>query len=200
MRSLPVLVVVLLAAGCCKRDGGTSGTGAGGTAGAAPGAAGAAATAAPAATAADGLPADIPTSRTPAPSQADWDAAPTARVPTAAPNGCEVNMIREWVRVNCGKRAGVAPTEVTPRGGCSRDTYTSLRTSANLVTALSPRTHCEVEFSWGTAHTMFVADWAPGVRPGFAFQALPATPAPTASAAPAVSIRLPAGRVPVIRR
>ena len=186
--SLLLLALLLLACGRHNADQGTT-DGAGGST------LGTKATPAAAPLAADGLPADIPTTRTPAPSAADWEAAPSARVPSASPLGCEVNMIREWVRVNCGKRrSGAAPTGVQVRGsGCSRDTYTSMRSNSNLVTALSPKNRCEVEFTWGTERDLFVAEWSREARPALGFQTLPATAAPTAS------IQLPNGR-PSLRR
>lgn len=138
---------------------------------------------APDARAPDGMPVNIPTSRTAAPSLADWDAAPSLSVPTAAPLRCEVNMIREWVRVNCSgkRRSGGTPTALEVKGGCTRDTYTSMKTNANLVTALSRGNRCEVEFTWTDGKEIFVADFSGGKpRPALGFQTVPGTvPAPT---------------------
>lgn len=140
-----------------------------------------------AATGPDGMPLNIPTARTPAPSANDWTAATALRIPTARPLGCEVNMIREWVRVNCGKRrSGGTPTAVQVRGGCSQDTYTSMRANANLVTGLSSGHRCEVEFTWTDGKELFVVDWPRGKRPTLSFE-----PTAADNAAPSASARIP---------
>lgn len=139
----------------------------------------------------DGLPVNIPTARTPAPSVAEWNTAILLQVPSAVPQRCEVNMIREWVRVNCtGKRrSGGSPNGIKILGGCTQDTYTSMRSNSNLVTAISQGRRCEVEFSWTDGKEVFVAEWIRGKRPALGFQPAP-PPAPSASA-PMRILRLP---------
>ena len=122
--------------------------------------------------AADGMPVEIPTKRTPAPTLAEWDKAPPLREPTAAAARCVIKVVREWVRVDCsGERSpGGTPNGVEPQPGCPRDTYASMKTHANLVTALSPGHRCEIVFSWTGTKQTFVAEWAGGTkRPTLAF-------------------------------
>jgi hypothetical protein len=104
-------------------------------------------------------------------------------------------MIREWVRVNCSgkRRSGGSPEGVRVLGGCTQDTYTSMRSNANLVTALGQGRRCEVEFSWTDGKEIFVAEWLRGSRPALGFQPAPAAPPPSASA-PALRV------VPRLRR
>jgi hypothetical protein len=119
----------------------------------------------------DGVPLDIPTTRTPAPSQTDWDAAPHVHIASAPGTGCTVKMVREWVRVDCGKRGnGSTPTGVDVKGDCTRDTYTSMKTHANAVSALARGHRCELEIAWPDAKESFTADWPSGAtRPTFSF-------------------------------
>jgi len=151
----------------------------------------------PAPIAPDGLPVNIPTARTQAPNAVEWNAAPPLRIPSARANNCEVHMIREWVRVNCGnkRRGRGTPDGVQVRQDCTRDTYTSMRGHANLVTALSPGHRCEVEFSWTDGKETFVAEWQRGNRPSLSF--LPATAPAASSSAPANGrpLRLPVRRL-----
>lgn len=102
-------------------------------------------------------------------------------------------MIREWVRVNCSgkRRGGGTPNGVQVLGGCTQDTYTSMRSNANLVTALSRGRRCEVEFSWTDGKEIFVAEWTRSGRPALGFQPAPPAPAPSASAPIRLPIRLP---------
>lgn len=180
MRASLLLLSASLAAGCCRSEADRSSTPSARVDPGAPSASAAppAGRTPPAATGPDGLPLDIPTSRTPAPTAADWSAASALRVPSARPLNCELNMIREWVRVSCGKRrSGGLPGEVKVLNGCSRDTYTSLRSNATLVTALSPSSRCEVEFAWSDSRELFVVEWARGGRPAMDFHTQAAPPA-----------------------
>ena len=121
--------------------------------------------------AADGMPVEIPTKRTPAPTLAEWDKAPPLREPTAVAPKCVIKVVREWVRVDCsGERTpGGTPNGVEPQPGCPKDTYASMKTHANLVTALSPGHRCEIVFSWTGTKQTFVAEWSGGKRPTLAF-------------------------------
>lgn len=119
----------------------------------------------------DGVPVDIPTTRSGAPSVPEWDAAPNVQVASTSGTGCSVKMVREWVRVDCGKRAnGAMPNGVDVKSGCTKDTYTSMKTHANAVSALSRGHRCELQITWADVAENFVADWPSGAaRPGFAF-------------------------------
>lgn len=121
--------------------------------------------------AADGLPVEIPTSRTPAPTIGEWDKAPALREASAAAAKCTIKMVREWVRVDCsGERTpGGTPSDVEIKSGCSKDTYVSMKTHSNAVTALSPGRRCEVLFSWTGTKQTFLADWPHNKRPTLTF-------------------------------
>ncbi|MCC6648208.1 MAG: hypothetical protein IT374_21890 [Polyangiaceae bacterium] len=121
--------------------------------------------------AADGMPVEIPTKRTPAPTLADWDKAPALREGSAAAAKCTVKMVREWVRVDCAgeRQPGGTPSDVEVRSGCSKDTYVSMKTHANAVLALSPGRRCEILFSWTGTKQTFLADWPHNKRPTLTF-------------------------------
>ena len=194
MGRLSTTLAALALAACCKPSGGSSTDAP--TAPATPASATpVAAPAAPPRLGPDGLPLEIPTTRSPAPSLQDWNDAVDLKIPSA-PLGCEVNMIREWVRVNCSgkRRSGGAPDGVRVLGGCAQDTYTSMRSNANLVTALGRGRRCEVEFSWTDGKELFVAEWTRSGRPALGFQPAAAAPAASASGRPALRISIPGRR------
>lgn len=163
-RSLPLFVMLIAAAGAvaagCKRSADDAGER---TAGGVPKASDV--------RAADGMPVEIPTKRTPAPTLAEWDKAPALREPSAAAAKCTIKMVREWVRVDCsGERTpGGTPSDVEAQPNCSKDTYTSMKTHANVVTALSPGRRCEVLFKWTGTRQTFLADWPGNKRPTLTF-------------------------------
>lgn len=90
-----------------------------------------------------------------------WNEASEVIVAGSTAAGCETKMIREWLRVMCGRTlAGIIPTRVTvavDATGESQALATPRLTS--LVTPLEPGRHVEVEFAW-TDHTRrLTLDW-----------------------------------------
>ncbi len=121
--------------------------------------------------AADGLPVEIPTKRTPAPSIFEWDKAPALREGSAAAAGCTIKVVREWARVDCSgeRKPGGTPSDVEIKSGCSKDTYVSMKSHSNAVTALTPGRRCEILFSWTGTKQTFMADWPANKRPTLTF-------------------------------
>ena len=90
-----------------------------------------------------------------------WNEAPEVIVSGSTAAGCETKMIREWLRVMCGRtEAGLTPTRVTvavDATGESQALATPNLTS--LVTPLEPGRHVEIDFAW-TDHTRrLTIDW-----------------------------------------
>jgi hypothetical protein len=103
---------------------------------------------------------------------------------SALPLGCQVSMVREWVRVVCSgsRRGGGAIEGIEVKGGCSKDTYPTMRRQATVVTALSEGRRCEVLFRWADGVSTFSADWPSSARPSLNFSPVGAAPPPSASA------------------
>jgi hypothetical protein len=90
-----------------------------------------------------------------------WREAPEVIVAGSTAAGCETKMVREWLRVVCGRTAaGLIPTRVTvavDATGESQALVTPRQTS--LVTPVEPGRHVEVELAW-TDHTQrLTIDW-----------------------------------------
>ena len=106
-------------------------------------------------------PAAVARARSPVPVPQIWSEAPEVIVAGSTAAGCETKMIREWLRVMCGRtEAGIIPTRVTvavDATGESQALATPRQTS--LVTPLEPGRHVEVDFAW-TDHTRrLTLDW-----------------------------------------
>ncbi|HWO25729.1 MAG TPA: hypothetical protein VNO30_43620 [Kofleriaceae bacterium] len=90
-----------------------------------------------------------------------WPEVPEVIVTGSTAAGCETKMVREWLRVMCGRtQTGLTPTRVTvavDATGESQVLATPKQTS--LVTPLEPGRHVEIEFAW-TDHTrLLTIDW-----------------------------------------
>ena len=90
-----------------------------------------------------------------------WREAPEVIVTGSTAAGCETKMVREWLRVMCGRtQTGLVPTRVTvavDATGESQALATPRQTS--LVTPVEPGRHVEAELAW-TDHTRrLTIDW-----------------------------------------
>ncbi len=123
----------------------------------------------------DGLPAEIPATRSPVPTVAEW-AAVTREISVrrSSPLGCETKMLREWLRVSCrGKNdVGGTPLAVKALGGCTSDTYTfGSGGITSLVTPILRGRSCDASFSWSHGGALLNIKWPSGApRPTIAFQ------------------------------
>lgn len=129
----------------------------------------------PAARANDGLPADIPSSRSAVPTLPEWNSVTREiTVRKSTPLGCETKMLREWLRVSCrGKTStGATPTDVKKGAGCGGDTYVFASNGVtSVVTPVLRGKSCNVAFSWSQGEHDLVVNWANGApRPTIAFQ------------------------------
>jgi hypothetical protein len=126
--------------------------------------------------AADGLPADIPATRSKVPTLAEWDAVGEITVARSTPLSCETKMVREWLRVSCkGKsHTGGAPGNVTKVSGCGADTFLFSKTGSttSLVSPVLRGKSCEARFTWTNDRAAWLSvDWVAGApRPTIAFR------------------------------
>lgn len=124
----------------------------------------------------DGLPAEIPSTRSKVPTLAEWDAVGEITVARSTPLGCETKMVREWLRVSCkGKsHTGGTPANVTKLEGCGADTFlfSKMGNTTSLVTPVLRNKSCEVRFTWMNATAAWLSvDWNVGTpRPVIAFR------------------------------
>jgi Tfp pilus assembly protein FimV len=122
----------------------------------------------------DGLPADIPATRSKVPTLAEWDAVPREiSVARSTPLGCETKMVREWLRVSCRKRnsTGGMPTNVETRqsGGVEAFTFAKNSITSLVVPVLRGR-HYVAQFSWTDHSELLIVEWANGApRPRIFF-------------------------------
>jgi hypothetical protein len=134
--------------------------------------------------------------RSPMPGMREWEATTPLNVRSAVAQGCQVSMLREWVRVVCNgpRRSGGALEGVEVKGGCSTDTHAAMRRQATLLTALSPGNRCEVTFRWADGASLFVADWPRRSRPSLNFVSGP-DPAGSAPGGRRLNPQLPVRRL-----
>ncbi len=123
----------------------------------------------------DGLPIEIPATRSPVPTVAEWGAVTREiTVRRSTPLGCETKMVREWVRVSCrGKNdVGGTPLDVKKLGGCADDTYVfSSGGVTSVVTPVLRGKECDVRFTWTMGGALLWVHWPRGApRPTIAFQ------------------------------
>lgn len=123
----------------------------------------------------DGLPVDIPSTRSAVPTVAEWAAVPREiTVRKSTPLGCETKMVREWLRVSCrGKNnLGGTPLDVKKVAGCTADTYLfSSGGITSLVTPVLRGKTCDAAFSWTMGANQLWVRWPNGApRPTIAFQ------------------------------
>jgi hypothetical protein len=126
--------------------------------------------------AADGLPADIPATRSKVPTLAEWDAVGEITVARSTPLACETKMVREWLRVSCKGKSytGGAPGNLTKISGCGADSFLFSKTGSttSLVTPVLRGKSCEVRFTWTNDRAAWLSvDWIAGApRPTIAFR------------------------------
>jgi hypothetical protein len=124
--------------------------------------------AAPNAYAPDGLPVDIPASRSAVPTVAEWNAVPREiNVARSTPLNCETKMLREWLRVSCRPKSstGGTPTNVVHKSGPKDNAYYFAKGEvASLVVPVTRGKHMESTFSWTDKTQTLVLDW-PGGAP-----------------------------------
>lgn len=122
----------------------------------------------------DGLPAEIPATKSAPPSVAEWNAAREITVRRSTPLGCETKMVREWLRVSCrGKNdKGGTPLVVNKTNGCGADTFFS--SSGGVTSVVTPVRRggtCDVSFGWTIGGAALWVRWPNGAaRPTIAFQ------------------------------
>jgi hypothetical protein len=124
--------------------------------------------------AADGLPVDIPASRSAVPTLSEWSSVPREiSVARSTPLNCETKMLREWLRVSCHPKSstGGTPTTVVHRSGPKDDSYYFAKGgTTSLVTTVTRGKHAESSFSWTDKTQTLVIDWPNGVpRPVIKF-------------------------------
>lgn len=122
----------------------------------------------------DGLPTDIPASRSAVPTLAEWNAVPREiNVGRSTPLNCETKMVREWLRVSCRPKSktGGTPTGVKHKSGPEQDSYYFAKGGvASLVTPVLRGKHQESTFSWTDKVQTLVIDWPHGApRPTINF-------------------------------
>lgn len=122
----------------------------------------------------DGLPVDIPASRSAVPTVAEWDSVPREiSVSRSTPLNCETKMLREWLRVSCRPKSstGGTPTGVKHKLGPEADTYYFSKGGiASLVTPVKRGKHQESIFTWTDKVQTLVIDWPHGApRPVIRF-------------------------------
>jgi hypothetical protein len=123
----------------------------------------------------DGLPADIPASRSAVPTLAEWSAVPREiNCPRSTPLNCETKMLREWLRVSCHPKSstGGTPTTVDHKSGPKDDAYYFAKGGVtSLVTPVLRGKHMEATFNWTDKRQTLVIDWPHGApRPAVRFQ------------------------------
>jgi len=125
---------------------------------------------------ADGLPADIPSTRSKVPTLAEWSAVPEITVARSTPLGCETKMVREWLRVSCKGKSytGGKPGNVTKLEGCGPETmlFSKAESTTSLVSPVLRGKSCEVRFTWTNDRAAWLSiDWAATApRPVIAFR------------------------------
>lgn len=124
----------------------------------------------------DGLPANIPETRSKVPTLAEWDAVGEITVARSTPLGCETKMVREWLRVSCKGKSytGGKPGNVTKQDGCSGETllYSKMESTTSMVSPVLRGKSCEVRFTWTNDKAAWLSvDWPVGTpRPVIAFR------------------------------
>ena len=122
----------------------------------------------------DGLPLDIPATRSKVPTQAEWDAVPREiTVARSTPLACETKMLREWLRVSCRtkNKAGGSPTTVKTKesGGVEAFTFGSGGITSVVVPVLRGKRYTAL-FGWTDMSQVLVVDWTGGIpRPSIKF-------------------------------
>lgn len=122
----------------------------------------------------DGLPADIPATRSAVPTIAEWNAVPREiSVARSTPLNCETKMLREWLRVSCRPKSntGGTPTNAVHKSGPKDDAYYFAKGGvASLVVPVTRGKHMESTFSWTDKVQTLVVDWPHGApRPVIKF-------------------------------
>jgi hypothetical protein len=122
----------------------------------------------------DGLPADIPASRSKVPTIEEWNGVPREiNCPRSTPLNCETKMLREWLRVSCRPKSttGGTPTNVNHKTGPTQETYLFAKGGvASLVTPVTRGKHYEATFAWTDKTQTLVVDWPQGApRPSIKF-------------------------------
>lgn len=123
----------------------------------------------------DGLPVEIPSTRSAVPTVAEWAAVPREiTVRRSTPLGCETKMVREWLRVSCRNKndVGGTPLDVKKLGGCVNDTYVFASGGVtSVVTPVLRGKECDVRFTWTLGAALLWVHWPNGApRPTIAFQ------------------------------
>jgi len=124
----------------------------------------------------DGLPVEIPESRSAVPTIAEWNAVPREiTVNRSTPLNCETKMVREWLRVSCREKnnTGGTPRSAEKGRGCTAETYLFSKSEQKLASVVMPvkrGNHCEVRFSWTDKSQTLVMDWPSGPRPTIKFE------------------------------
>ena len=170
-RLLALSVVSLALTGCCKMPGGSSSSSGDGLVPAndhkdpAPTKPGAT----PAAHSDfgnDGLPTDIPATRSAVPTLAEWNAVPREiTVARSSPLGCSTKMVREWLQVSChGKdNKGGEAISVDNKVGATGDTFLFAKNKVtSVVTPVLRNHHYEATFAWTGQKQLLVVDWPNG--------------------------------------
>jgi hypothetical protein len=130
--------------------------------------------AAPGALGNNGLPVDIPATRSKVPTIPEWDAVTKEiTVARSTPLGCETKMLREWLRVSCrGKnKEGGEPTGADTKSGNGAEAFTFAKGGvASVVVPVLRGKKYEALFSWSNKKQLLVVDWANGApSPTIAF-------------------------------
>lgn len=112
------------------------------------------------------------------PKPGDWNAAPDVEVRNAERLGCEVRLVREWIRVSCRTTEDTAsqvnalrwlePSSKPP------DFYDMVRpgTLASVVFPIRRETEVRIEFVWSDFSRVLTVVWKPGTpRPAIYFSA-----------------------------
>lgn len=123
----------------------------------------------------DGLPTDIPASRSAVPTLAEWNSVPREiNVARSTPLNCETKMLREWLRVSCRPKSntGGTPTGARHKSGPEADAYYFAKGGvASLVTPVLRGKHMESIFTWTDKVQTLVIDWPHGApRPTISFK------------------------------
>lgn len=121
----------------------------------------------------DGLPNDIPSTRSKVPTVAEWDAVTREiRVARSTPLGCETKMVREWVRISCRNHndSGGKPTTVATKTAGGVEAY--LFQKNNITSVVLPvlrGKYYDAVFSWTDKRQLLAVDWRSGNRPVIKF-------------------------------